>query len=599
MIKQSKTTIKELSAQYRAVLRHAFLAGVIALATSGAYADTDVTFAGNYTNTSGDNVNVNDAVGDVGYHYTNSAGGTVDVTSQSTDPNFSDFTYTDAEGNPADLTSGTNLTAADFSGTSAADGITVISNQTIAADEEISRDNYQYVNGAGETVTLGETAQTFTEAFTLNETYAAGASVDVTGGATTPVLSGTMYTYTDPETGAVYHVNASGDGVVDANNIVVTPDAGTALETACNAMIDAFQSDLSEITGIQTIVDGYAAAEETAFAAANTVYTTDAVTIDTLTTNYGTYTAAVGLLGDAQVAQAAAQTSYVDNSQDLADALAVYDESITTTITNGANAAIEASIESGSIQDALDATEQNAQGYTDEQINIEVNARNGAISNAKVEAIDEANGYTDDKIADEIIARNEAIATAKDEAIETANGYTDDKIADEVTARNEAIATAKGEAIEAANGYTDGKIADEATARETADAELQDAIEAETARATAAENALRNEFASGNTETLARANAYTDKKVNKLEKNVSGGIAAATALSSVEVSNVAKGEMSVGGGYGYYNDQSAVAVGAAMGLTDRWSINAGAGIATGDKTQVAFRAGTNYKFKLF
>ena len=99
--------------------------------------------------------------------------------------------------------------------------------------------------------------------------------------------------------------------------------------------------------------------------------------------------------------------------------------------------------------------------------------------------------------------------------------------------------------------------------------------------------------------TLNQANAYTDAKVDTLEKNVSGGIAAATALSAVEVSNVKRGEMSVGGGYGYYNGQSAGAFGMAMGLSDNWSVNAGAGIASGDETQVAFRAGTNYKFKLF
>jgi autotransporter adhesin len=67
-------------------------------------------------------------------------------------------------------------------------------------------------------------------------------------------------------------------------------------------------------------------------------------------------------------------------------------------------------------------------------------------------------------------------------------------------------------------------------------------------------------------------------------------------MSSVAVSNVAKGEVSVGGGYGYYNSQSAVALGAAMGLTDNWSVNAAAGLAD---SNVTFRAGTNYKFKLF
>ena len=99
--------------------------------------------------------------------------------------------------------------------------------------------------------------------------------------------------------------------------------------------------------------------------------------------------------------------------------------------------------------------------------------------------------------------------------------------------------------------------------------------------------------------SLTQANAYTDAQIDKLEKNISGGVAAATALSAVEVSNVEQGEMSVGGGYGYYNGESAGAFGAALGLTNDWSVNAGAGIATGDKTQVSFRAGTNYKFKLF
>lgn len=548
MIRQSKTTLRELSAQYRAVLRHAFLAGVIALSTSVANADTDVTFAGNYTNTSGDTVNVADATGDVGYSYVNSNGDTVNVASQSTDPDMTQFTYTNAEGNPADLTSGTNLTAGDFSGTSAADGTTVISNQTIAATEEISRDNYSYVNGAGETVILGETAGSFTETVVLNETYASGVSVDVTDGAAAPVLTGDMYSYTDPDTGAVYHVNASGDGVVDVNNLVVTADPGTALETAFNEMVAAFGNDSAAITTAKTTVDGYATAEVTAFDNANTVYNTDAGTIGTLTTNYGTYTDALDLLTDAQNAQAAAVSAYDANDEARNDALAVYDAPITTTITNGANDAINASVADGTIKTALDTTEQAAKDYADG------------------------------------LASNYDAAGSANTAETNAKAY-----ADEVA----------GTAESNAKAYTDEQIGTEASARESADAELQTAINAETERATAAENALRNEFATANNEVLARANAYTDKKVDVLEKNVSGGIAAATALSSVAVSNVGRGEVSVGGGYGYYNNQSAVALGGAMGLTDRWSINAGAGLATGDKTQVSFRAGTNYKFKLF
>ena len=160
---------------------------------------------------------------------------------------------------------------------------------------------------------------------------------------------------------------------------------------------------------------------------------------------------------------------------------------------------------------------------------------------------------------------------------------------------NNAITTALGDngaiklAIDDAKSYADsGDEVTLASAKSYADSQDTSTLNAAKAYADA-----------GNALTLNQANAYTDAKVDTLEKNVSGGIAAATALSAVEVSNVKRGEMSVGGGYGYYNGQSAGAFGMAMGLSDNWSVNAGAGIASGDETQVAFRAGTNYKFKLF
>ena len=95
---------------------------------------------------------------------------------------------------------------------------------------------------------------------------------------------------------------------------------------------------------------------------------------------------------------------------------------------------------------------------------------------------------------------------------------------------------------------------------------------------------------------LQAAKSYTDERIKKLDKDLSAGVASAVALSSVAVSNVNKGEVSVGAGYGYFNGQSAMAFGAAMGLSDRWSINTGAGLSGSD---FSIRAGTNYKFKLF
>lgn len=96
--------------------------------------------------------------------------------------------------------------------------------------------------------------------------------------------------------------------------------------------------------------------------------------------------------------------------------------------------------------------------------------------------------------------------------------------------------------------------------------------------------------------TLKSANEYTDARVNAMEKKLSSGIASASAMSAVAVSNVSKGEVSVGGGYGYYNSRSAVAFGAAVGVSDNWSVNAAVGLAD---SNVSCRAGTNYKFKLF
>jgi len=542
-------------------LRHAFLAGVIALSTSVATANTDVTFAGNYTNASGDTVNVADATGDVGYQYVNSNGDTVSVANQSTDPDLTDFTYTDVDGTPANLSTGLHEITY-FAGTSAASG-DITTTQEIVAGANVERDNYSYVNGAGETVTLGDVAQNMIQNITLNAEYASGTEVSVTNGIADTVVDGTMYIAVVD--GQSYHLSADGTELYRSDNTPVgVPEPDSALEAAFNAMQGAYTGDTAAILAAETLTADQWADEQTNFGLADGVFNTDSTTVDTLTGYWQTYETAADLLTDAQNAQQDAVSTYNNNDGARNDALAVYDAPITTTITDGANDAIAASIADGDIKNALDTTEQAAQEYADDKVAAEKTARESA----------------DQELQDAIEAE-----------IERAQGA-------EGTIRGE-FASADEQTLAGAKEYTDDKVAAEESARESADRDLQDAIEAEAGRATAAENALRNEFTSANAETLARANAYTDKKVDTLEKNVSGGVAAATALSAVSVSNVKRGEVSVGGGYGYYNDQSAVALGATMGLSDNWSVNAGAGVATGDKTQFAIRAGTNYKFKLF
>ena len=243
-------------------------------------------------------------------------------------------------------------------------------------------------------------------------------------------------------------------------------------------------------------------------------------------------------------------------------------------------------------------------------------AIDNSIASAQTATLDSAKEYADG------LASNYDVAGAAATAETNAKDYAD-SLASNYDAAGAASAAAGAEADRAlaAESALDGRlttaesgvsanaeaIANEKTARENADSAIREEFAAAdidtlnsansyTDSALGAAKAFAN---AGDALTLKQANAYTNKKVDTLEKNVSGGVAAATALSAVSVSNVGKGEVSVGGGLGYYNSQSAVAFGAAMGLSDRWSVNAGAGIATGDKTQVSFRAGTNYKFKLF
>lgn len=470
-----------------------------------AYADTDVTFAGDYQLGNGSTANVGTALNGSTYTYTyTKSDSTTATVAQNVNPDLSYFTYTDKDGNSADLsTGGTGLTAADFVGATSADGTSVISNQTIAANETISRDNYQYVDGKGETVTLGDSARSFTETVVLNSDFATVTSVDVTDGSTAPVLTGDMYSYTDPDTGAVYHLNATGDAWVDENNNVQTPDVGTPQEAARDAMVAAFATDSAAIAAAKTTVDGYAAAEATAFAAADAVYNTDEGTISTLTNNYGTYTDATALLGQAQSAQSARQDDFAAD-QALENAAAdLYNAPILDTITSGANDAIDSALADG-----------------------------GDIANAIESEADRATAA--EAVLDGKIAANAGAIKAEEIA--------------RVAADELMLGQAKA--------YTD------------------------------AQSAL----------TLQSANAYTDAQINSLEEELSAGIASAVAMSSVAVSNVAKGEVSVGGGYGYYNSQSAFAFGAAMGLSDNWSVNAAAGLSD---SNVTFRAGTNYKFKLF
>lgn len=551
MLRQSKTTIKELSAQYRSVLKRAFLAGVIALTTSVATANTDVTFAGDYTDNNGTTQNV--ATGTPGaqnftYDGTN-ADGTVNGginSNTATGVSQTNFAYTLADGTTETLDTGNTYTAGDYTastvaGTTGYENVSVadgygLSAGTAVVDSAYSYENPQYdatIEGSQQYITLDSNAgaRALTADYATNTTYTDG-STTITNATTAEDLVG-LYSYKVPE-GHKYVLSADGTGIkdldndgqaVDLDNPAIDPD----LKTALQGMIDAYADDSgANLTAATNALNDMQNAENANYAAALGAYNADTAAQETLATNFATY----------------------------------------TTATNAYETATNAD---SNYQQALDNFNANTEKFD--------------------AASDVYNSPIESTIDDRAQTVAEAVVADEASARESADTELQGLITTEASTRADEDAAIRSEFADA-----DDTVRGEFAA---ADIELQNAIDNEVARATAQEQAIRNDFAAGDAATLARANAYTDQRVDTLEKNVSGGVAAATALSSVAVANVKRGEVSVGAGYGYYNDQSAVAFGAAMGLTDRWSVNAGAGLATGDKTQMSFRAGTNYKFKLF
>ena len=512
--------------------KHFILTSLVAIAMScPAVAATDVTFGGAYNNGAS---NIADGVADTTYDYVKSDGTTATGIAYNSDPVLTDFTYTDKDGNLADLSTGTPVQS-DFVGATAADGVNVKSVQEIVSGATASRDNYTYVNGAGDEVTLGEVAQDMKEVVALDATYTGGTSIDVVNG-TAGEFNGTLYTVED--SGYVYHLSADGTKLVDDRNVNVTPTAGSALETEFNNMVAAYNADKANIVTAEGTTSANWATEQTKFAAADVVFREDGDKIAELDGYFATVGVATDALAAAQAAQQVAADAYVANSELFQAAKDVYDAPILETITNGANEAIDGALaEGGAIRSELDV---NATAIADNKTAIETNAANIEVN-----------------------------ATA---------------IADNKTAIESEVARATAAEIE-----LDGKIAQNTSAieSEVANRIAGDAMTLDAAKAYVDS---KNELA------LKSAYDYTDRKVDALEDELSAGIASSAAMSSVAVPGVGKGEVSVGGGYGYYNSQSAIALGAAMGLTDNWSVNAAAGLAD---SNVTFRAGTNYKFKLF
>ncbi len=576
--------------------KHIILTSLVAMGIScSAHAASDISFGGQYTQTDGTQANVADALSSVSYEYTKSDGTHATVADHNTDPSMTDFTYTDREGNAADLSTGVPAQS-DFWADTTADGVNVKTTQSIVSGATASRDNYTYLNGAGEEVVLGAVAQDMVEKHTLSD-YAGSAEVTVTNGTSDTTFDGSLYSF-ELDNGNKFTLSADGTRLLDENGNEVTPGAGEYIETKFNEAQAAYNADKAAVDAAVTDTGAKWATEQANFAAAETVFNDDSAKITELDGFFATVGDATDAYAAAQAKQQVAKDAYAAKETLLQAAKDVYGAPILETITDGANDAIDSALaQGGAIRSELDV---NATAIADNKTAIETNATNiatnsNAISAEKTRA-ETAEAELGGKIATNAanIASNKTAIDANTANIATnATNIAANKTAIEANATNIAAnkTAIESEVVRAttAEAELDGKIA-----LNTA------AIEEEVANRIAGDemtlSAAKAYADAKNTMSLKSAYDYTDKKVDALEEELSAGIASAAAMSSVAVSNVAKGEVSVGGGYGYYNSQSAVALGAAMGLTDNWSVNAAAGLSD---SNVTLRAGTNYKFKLF
>ena len=619
-MRQSKTTLKELTAQYRSVLKRAFIAGVMAVATANsanaAITPSDISAIndsinmvqsdGNYTTSMGDfNAGTTDYSTATGYglytydHDNNPETPEIPLTTNDGSETLDNtvFTYTDNHGTTTNLgVNSTGFTTGDFTDTAGtiavADGTTDLT--TLEANTTtVGLGNYQYManfDNSGDALTALTADAPELSSFHNDITLTTG-SITVNGDNEVNKPSIEQYGFTvdlhDGSTGNfdlvynesthLYSYNYNGDVVLDAADIAAA-DAQVASQSAnliadttlFNNAVATNTTNYNSAVGHYNNVHSVYESDANAQTALNDGYDTYATTFATAQANQA---AAAGNLSEAQGAYAAdlaiytpVATAYNNYENSLGKSIDAKDETVLT----NANAYADSLASNYDAAGSADAEKTRAQG-------------------------EEAAIRGEFAAADTTLQNNIDAETSRAQGEETA--IRSEFAAADTTLQNNIDA----EALARANADTtlQNNIDAEALARANADTTLQNNIDNEVARATAQEAAIRGEIAAADALTLSKANSYTDSRVNTLEKNVSGGVAAATALSSVGVSNVKKGEMSVGGGYGYYNNQSAMAFGAAMGLSDNWSINAGAGIASGDKTQVAFRAGTNYKFKLF
>lgn len=395
-------------------------------------------------------------------------------------------------------------------------------------------------------------------------------------------------------------------------------DNTTALANAGQAL-SAFGTD----QGTYNNVLGYYEAAQSAYDAANTSFDADQekvnAGIEDLRQQVGEYEAAKTTYNAYDTAKTGAD-KYKNSLSKVMD-----DKAETK-----ANAAIsDALAEGGNISDAINSADtQIRQDFADAdtalktdlegQISDEITARETAVNeiNDKIGDLGAFTGSMTGNISNGTDSNAETVSGAIaniDATLGTIHGLnakrgedakgnlaTGTTVEDHLTALDDAIgnrANLSGQYVSNADvasnlqSLNDG-LEGEVSRATAAEAVLDGKITAETTRATAAEEAIRSDLRSTQVQYEARF-SNIESKINKLEDKMEKGLAATAALAGLQpLSNAHQTQLSAAvGGYG---SNQALAVGAFHYINDRTLLNAGA--AYGGNSNVSYKVGITFGF---
>lgn len=649
-MKYTKTAIRELSQRYRAILKKCLFLNAVAiglLCATHAHAainvqagTTDITdsviaavldnsktaFAdGSYNTTTWDSATNTQVTGtekttaevtapgaaptadnislDLSTGSTNlsaAAGGTYTLTDPTTDPTAvnldkTTYTYTTTKADGSTPTVGLDqaVSKADYNFTTSA-AYRVDGNASLNIESgNVKSADYQFSDGTN-TYNLGDfisTAEDGTQTLLLDK--------ELTGGQK-------LSDNTTALANAGQALSAFGTDQGTYNNVLGYYNAAQSAYDAANTSFDADQEKVNAgIEDLRQQVGEYEAAKTTYNA------------YDTAKTGADKYKNSLSKVMDdkAETKANAAISDALAEGGNISDAINSADTQIRQDFA-AADTALKTDLE-GQISDEKTRAEQ-AEATLDTKIDTEITARETAVNeiNGKIGDLGAFTGSMTGNISNGTDSNAETVSGAIaniDATLGTIHGLnakrgedakgnlaTGTTVEDHLTALDDAIgnrANLSGQYVSNADvasnlqSLNDG-LEGEVSRATAAEAVLDGKITAETTRATAAEEAIRSDLRNTQVQYEARF-SNIESKINKLEDKMEKGLAATAALAGLQpLSNAHQTQLSAAvGGYG---SNQALAVGAFHYINDRTLLNAGA--AYGGNSNVSYKVGITFGF---